>query len=245
MRKASGSSPLTRGKPAVRDVSIHVRGLIPAHAGKTRRFASAWRHGPAHPHSRGENVNTVETMFHTVGSSPLTRGKLEVRLLGRRGLGLIPAHAGKTSFRVHISCVPRAHPRSRGENIIPGSYLMRPPGSSPLTRGKRADHTMPTRLAGLIPAHAGKTVLCRLVWPCWWAHPRSRGENRITPLASRKYHGSSPLTRGKLHVFPEHLRTGRLIPAHAGKTRSAGPRRGSSRAHPRSRGENDREGKVP
>ena len=117
---------------------------------------------------------------------------------------------------------------------------MRPPGSSPLTRGKRADHTMPTRLAGLIPAHAGKTVLCRLVWPCWWAHPRSRGENRITPLASRKYHGSSPLTRGKLHVFPEHLRTGRLIPAHAGKTRSAGPRRGSSRAHPRSRGENIR-----
>ena len=115
---------------------------------------------------------------------------------------------------------------------------MRPPGSSPLTRGKRADHTMPTRLAGLIPAHAGKTVLCRLVWPCWWAHPRSRGENRITPLASRKYHGSSPLTRGKLHVFPEHLRTGRLIPAHAGKTIARAKCLSDPRAHPRSRGEN-------
>ena len=30
-----GSSPLTRGKPAGRDVCVNVRGLIPAHAGKT------------------------------------------------------------------------------------------------------------------------------------------------------------------------------------------------------------------
>ena len=240
-----GSSPLTRGKRAPGRGCRHRRGLIPAHAGKTSGQGRARSRRRAHPRSRGENVVCFCAPSAVQGSSPLTRGKPDLRVGGLCRLRLIPAHAGKTRSPGTPIIVPGAHPRSRGENIIPGSYLMRPPGSSPLTRGKRADHTMPTRLAGLIPAHAGKTVLCRLVWPCWWAHPRSRGENRITPLASRKYHGSSPLTRGKLHVFPEHLRTGRLIPAHAGKTRSAGPRRGSSRAHPRSRGENDREGKVP
>ena len=91
-----GSSPLTRGKQGAPERPLSYRGLIPAHAGKTRRFASAWRHGPAHPHSRRENVNTVETMFHTVGSSPLTRGKHPARGRVVEQKGLIPAHAGKT-----------------------------------------------------------------------------------------------------------------------------------------------------
>ena len=50
--------------------------------------------------------------------------------------------------------------------------------------------------------------------------------------------GSSPLTRGK----PSHSRRercgGRLIPAHAGKTRLAASCSSTERAHPRSRGEN-------
>ena len=50
--------------------------------------------------------------------------------------------------------------------------------------------------------------------------------------------GSSPLTRGKrleldLRAIPE-----RLIPAHAGKTRLSPPQSRTTRAHPRSRGEN-------
>ena len=52
--------------------------------------------------------------------------------------------------------------------------------------------------------------------------------------------GSSPLTRGKL-ARAERRRGGeRLIPAHAGKTTTPGERPASSRAHPRSRGENVR-----
>ena len=71
------------------------------------------------------------------------------------------------------------------------------------------------------------------------AHPRSRGENE----AARQPHGwetgSSPLTRGKPYNMPRPAQEQRLIPAHAGKTRTAsGPPRPPS-AHPRSRGEND------
>ena len=56
--------------------------------------------------------------------------------------------------------------------------------------------------------------------------------------ADLKLRGSSPLTRGK--HGPQGLLFGqrRLIPAHAGKTRSRHPRAGPSGAHPRSRGEN-------
>ena len=50
--------------------------------------------------------------------------------------------------------------------------------------------------------------------------------------------GSSPLTRGKLRHRCRRLRRRRLIPAHAGKTRSTDAEPWSRRAHPRSRGEN-------
>ena len=51
-----GSSPLTRGKPARRGWCLQPRGLIPAHAGKTRRRTRTLARCGAHPRSRGENM---------------------------------------------------------------------------------------------------------------------------------------------------------------------------------------------
>ena len=55
---------------------------------------------------------------------------------------------------------------------------------------------------------------------------------------SRAAKGSSPLTRGKRHDKRILRHHGRLIPAHAGKTRTRGRRPSRDTAHPRSRGEN-------
>ena len=52
---ASGSSPLTRGKPAqILQIEIAAR-LIPAHAGKTSQRGGPLFYSEAHPRSRGEN----------------------------------------------------------------------------------------------------------------------------------------------------------------------------------------------
>ena len=111
-------------------------------------------------------------------------------------------------------------------------------GSSPLTRGKRTHRSDHGSDAGLIPAHAGKTVVNCSMAGTRWAHPRSRGEN-IKPLKSASFlGGSSPLTRGKPYYEGRQTLQHRLIPAHAGKTWCASSRPQRSRAHPRSRGEN-------
>ena len=113
-------------------------------------------------------------------------------------------------------------------------------GSSPLTRGKRDELIQVAALAGLIPAHAGKT---RRVWTVSVnrrAHPRSRGENGFGLGHDAVDIGSSPLTRGKLTVEGEAVGVGGLIPAHAGKTPTLRYASASARAHPRSRGENRR-----
>ena len=54
-RSAEGSSPLTRGKPTRRSPDGRIRGLIPAHAGKTSVSRIARDAAKAHPRSRGEN----------------------------------------------------------------------------------------------------------------------------------------------------------------------------------------------
>ena len=153
------------------------------------------------------------------GSSPLTRGKPMESSSGTREVGLIPAHAGKTTRWQVVRCGERAHPRSRGENPKAGSPAARSPGSSPLTRGKRARSRVHGLRRRLIPAHAGKTRVNGYLIKQRGAHPRSRGENMQAAMQLTRDNGSSPLTRGK----PAGNTAGRfcagLIPAHAGKTR--------------------------
>ena len=152
------------------------------------------------------------------GSSPLTRGKRPSCADDRLDLGLIPAHAGKTSSISPTSWPPWAHPRSRGENRRKRFERGNEMGSSPLTRGKPSKAIRARERDGLIPAHAGKTVLSFFEVRGAWAHPRSRGENPATTGLTLGFAGSSPLTRGKLLRPRNSPRNRRLIPAHAGKT---------------------------
>ena len=176
-----------------------------------------------------------------VGSSPLTRGKRVEPLLHERRVRLIPAHAGKTQELASERAAITAHPRSRGENLASASTVLKKPGSSPLTRGKRKGLQDDGRDYRLIPAHAGKTGKWQVESPPSPAHPRSRGENSVVLDLSKAVSGSSPLTRGKRRAHGHGHPPRRLIPAHAGKTASRSSSAASTAAHPRSRGENPRE----
>ena len=91
-----GSSPLTRGKRHAACPRRTVKRLIPAHAGKTAALVIGYRALRAHPRSRGENGRGARAGGRHCGSSPLTRGKRAALDPDRAGIGLIPAHAGKT-----------------------------------------------------------------------------------------------------------------------------------------------------
>ena len=222
-----GSSPLTRGKPlANQDSDLHrrahprsrgenpsllprmraLRGLIPAHAGKTMEWHLGDRDKRAHPRSRGENRFHSLRYSSQAGSSPLTRGKPQAAQARPAWQGLIPAHAGKTDSFLLCAARARAHPRSRGENLIGVAADLSAQGSSPLTRGKPHTVMSTTDSSGLIPAHAGKTY--HVSHPCTRtaAHPRSRGENLSGCDEPVNELGSSPLTRGKPgHIARESL----------------------------------------
>ena len=234
----AGSSPLTRGKPCFRRSGRQRGRLIPAHAGKTcRSRARPWTRR-AHPRSRGENRLSIGAGDRRAGSSPLTRGKRRPGGAPLRPCRLIPAHAGKTRCWSACHFPFGAHPRSRGENLDMAWSKSAADGSSPLTRGKQASWPARASHWRLIPAHAGKTTLNGAFCYAPQAHPRSRGENGVSPPVRSSPIGSSPLTRGKPQQAALAVHALRLIPAHAGKTGMAGTRRWRTTAHPRSRGEN-------
>ena len=177
---SGGSSPLTRGKLHLETPRGDVRRLIPAHAGKTACSSRAGVALEAHPRSRGENLTPAGRLVIDGGSSPLTRGKRKIAQVMRFEVGsspltrgkrtypprgvarprLIPAHAGKTSALTMSARDDSAHPRSRGENTTSTLKVPQTRGSSPLTRGKLQRPLAADTVAGLIPAHAGKTVTC-------------------------------------------------------------------------------------
>ena len=152
------------------------------------------------------------------GSSPLTRGKPWAAIVDAWNAGIIPAHAGKTTFDASRCSRIRDHPRSRGENFLAGGLGNVLLGSSPLPRGKRHRHVRGRLPGRLIPAHAGKTSP-PYGEPCaTGAHPRLRRENPQVTVEGTVEEG--------------------LIPTHAGKTLHNPAHRSASTAHPHSRGEN-------
>ena len=110
-----GSSPLSRGIHG-----IWTRGgcgfrIIPALAGNTGGPNSYTKVVPDHPRSRGEYAGRHFGMTSSGGSSPLSRGILDLSHAVTETTGIIPALAGNTSQRSTAWTARGDHPRSRGE----------------------------------------------------------------------------------------------------------------------------------
>ena len=112
--RSRGSSPHTRGLRSRRSSLVFLSGIIPAHAGFTRRVVVVSWTRRDHPRTRGVYLVFQRPTSVQMGSSPHTRG-LHVRGgAAGAGAGIIPAHAGFTSSVPFLS-VPRPdHPRTRG-----------------------------------------------------------------------------------------------------------------------------------
>ena len=93
-------------------------------------------------------------------------------------------------------------------------------------------------VAGITPAHAGKTTHGAMRSMTGRDHPRACGENRISFSVTTSCRGSPPRMRGKrLQRVWRETRVG-ITPAHAGKTFRPSHCPRCPRDHPRACGEN-------
>ena len=111
-----GSSPHTRGAPAVEAGWDSAERIIPAYAGSTPRPGAGQSPAADHPRIRGEHAKSMSFREVGTGSSPHTRGAR--RGARRRGCRtrIIPAYAGSTATTRGPTPSRADHPRIRGEH---------------------------------------------------------------------------------------------------------------------------------
>ena len=130
-----GSSPRTRGTLDHAFAFLGVGGIIPAHAGNTRRYSHVSETCWDHPRACGEHMPPSCSMLIVEGSSPHMRGTHRRTARAGRHVGIIPAHAGNTIPTSPFRCSCRDHPRACGEHIKTLYDAVARPGSSPRMRG--------------------------------------------------------------------------------------------------------------
>src|SRR5690606_2223066 len=92
------------------------------------------------------------------GSSPHTRGTRPQRGEGIAAERFIPAHAGNAPRSLIAGIDRTVHPRTRGERGLMWGVGFILAGSSPHTRGTRAEIPAGRRGGRFIPAHAGNAA---------------------------------------------------------------------------------------
>ena len=131
---------------------------------------------------------------------------------------IIPAHAGNTPQLVGERCPAQDHPRACGEHGLDEAVTGLQTGSAPRMRGTRSWCRTSDVRRGIIPAHAGNTILRLRLGTCAGDHPRACGEHTRFVVKSKVATGSSPRMRGTLSAFTCHGVHKGIIPAHAGNT---------------------------
>ena len=91
------------------------------------------------------------------GSPPHTRGKVPPRRVKHTRIRITPAHAGKSSIYSEVIMIDKDHPRTRGEKVDVICVPAIVQGSPPHTRGKGGSFAHAISVAGITPAHAGKS----------------------------------------------------------------------------------------
>ena len=191
---------------------------IPTYVGKTGepRFQAA--RPPEHPHIRGENCLSIDTLMNLAGTSPHTWGKRGPQSQPTVETRNIPTYVGKTPATCAPPPRPSEHPHIRGENPALTARNASCDGTSPHTWGKRVRVLLREVVRRNIPTYVGKTFFPPAPTPPSSEHPHIRGENLIAILGINRPLGTSPHTWGKLLINRLLISNQRNIPTYVGKT---------------------------
>ncbi len=149
--------------------------IIPAHAGLTSGAAIWWRRPWDHPRACGAHSGFALGLACPRGSSPRMRGSRKFLHAYLPTGGIIPAHAGLTSFLHLQPRWRRDHPRACGAHIFFAFAAEVAAGSSPRMRGSLHTVGVLVELLRIIPAHAGLTVGRQIADRDIMDHPRACG----------------------------------------------------------------------
>ena len=117
--------------------------------------------------------------INAMASPPRMRGKGLPQEPQNALPGITPACAGKSFYKLFLSCLTKDHPRVCGEKLSTAIYPKWRFGSPPRVRGKDKQKLLFTLYNGITPACAGKSTLYTQLPKTIKDHPRVCGEKTI------------------------------------------------------------------
>ena len=187
-----------RGKGLQHSVTVSLRRITPACAGKSLSSSAFYQRGEDHPRMCGEKSPSSPPTVVVIGSPPHVRGKDQGPRCFGAAQGITPACAGKRHHDSYDSLAEEDHPRMCGEKETPSICEPADEGSPPHVRGK---------------ATGG---MCR--GRGFWDHPRMCGEKLHHKRMCLTKKGSPPHVRGKVLAKAVEKARLRITPACAGKS---------------------------
>ena len=167
------------------------------HGGKSSEAFSRSNSARDHPRVGGEKYRYGLVCYEVEGSPPRGRGKVSSMNLSNSSSGITPAWAGKSCILSGRCRRSRDHPRVGGEKSIPFTSSTTHLGSPPRGRGKVVNKWQVSRLWGITPAWAGKSITGNGRNDGFGDHPRVGGEKDRNASHPRAKSGSPPRGRGK------------------------------------------------
>ena len=165
------------------------------------------------------------------------RGKDNIRSPPSTCLGITPAYAGKSFSVLVFGPHVRDRPRVCGEKSQGTQHGEGGGGSPPRMRGKAQDWLASDKANRITPAHAGKSVMLKILRDTAGDHPRACGEKFLDFYIFHRMEGSPPRMRGKEDLIYRKDVMLRITPAHAGKSTKGGKFYPIYEDHPRACGE--------
>jgi len=235
--RPQGRSPRGQGSRRLPGSHGHIRGSIPARAGKPRRRDGARSPQQVDPRAGGEAPPRYYALRVLSGRSPRGRGsRADCPTLGPRR-GSIPARAGKPKPSGRSPTLTRVDPRAGGEARVISAALSRITGRSPRGRGSPTRWFLWAAFLWSIPARAGKPAIRKSSWRICRVDPRAGGEATRKAYRLGSARGRSPRGRGSRRRPTSRACSWGSIPARAGKPQQYQQQLRLSRVDPRAGGE--------
>ncbi len=233
----TGPSPRGRGNHILGFSTGGNQGAIPAWAGKPLIGNGSGSKATGHPRVGGETPISKTLSRAVAGPSPRGRGNRGIMASPSRGIGAIPAWAGKPGGRNVFPPQAPGHPRVGGETEGYKKTAKQMRGPSPRGRGNPKTATRSVARGGAIPAWAGKPFMVGGKTPEGGGHPRVGGETLSRLVHAHFHDGPSPRGRGNPGVVAAVAGRRGAIPAWAGKPSAAAASSPRLQGHPRVGGE--------
>jgi len=196
-KSVGGSPPRAWGQYSDETARCVEKRFTPTGVGTMRTLEVRGDINAVHPHGRGDNRLTGQTLDRLGGSPPRAWGQSRRSAEARRRQRFTPTGVGTMRVSLKLEFHSSVHPHGRGDNLLSLSDAQKRVGSPPRAWGQSHPRRCAGRAGRFTPTGVGTIRSPPGSAGCTMVHPHGRGDNRARARSRAPSLGSPPRAWGQ------------------------------------------------